>query len=279
MLFFDPVMSADSSISCASCHRPELAFSDHLAFSPGVAQRPGTRNSPSLANVAYHPYYTREGGVPTLEMQALIPIQEHNEFDFNVLLIAERLQADSTYYQMALDAYDRAPDPYVITRSLACFQRSLLSGNSDYDQYQRGEKNLSPMALIGMELFFSERTQCSSCHSGFNFTNYAFTNNGLYQTYEDTGRFRLTGEESDKAVFKVPSLRNVELTAPYMHDGSLANLEEVVAHYNSGGKDHVNKNPLIEPLSMSEEEKKALVSFLKSLTDYSFIENPIFKQQ
>lgn len=276
-LFFDPIMSADMTISCASCHQPGLAFSDDQAFSPGVAQRPGTRNSPSLANVAYHPYYTREGSVPTLEMQVLVPIQEHNEFDFNILLIAERLRADSTYYQMALDAYQREPDPYVITRSLACFERSLLSGNSAYDQYTRGDSQLSATVLRGKALFFSERTQCSSCHGGFNFTNYAFANNGLYTDYPDPGRFRFTGEEADRATFKVPSLRNVDLTAPYMHDGSLTSLEAVVDHYNSGGKDHPNKSPLLQPLLLSEQEKQDLVAFLQSLTDPLFTENPIFK--
>lgn len=278
-LFFDPIMSADVSISCASCHQPELAFSDDRAFSPGVAQRPGTRNSPSLANVAYHPYYTREGSVPTLEMQVLVPIQEHNEFDFNILLIAERLRADSTYFQMALDAYGREPDPYVITRALACFERSLISGNSAYDQHQRGEKNLSPSGLRGQELFFSERTQCSSCHGGFNFTNYAFANNGLYTDYPDPGRFRFTGEEEDRAKFKTSSLRNVDLTAPYMHDGSLPTLEAVVDHYSSGGKDHPNKSPLLQPLLLSEQEKEDLVAFLQSLSDPLFIENPIFKNK
>lgn len=278
-LFFDPIMSVDSSISCASCHRPDLAFSDNQAFSPGVSQRPGTRNVPSLTNLAYHPYYTREGGVPTLEQQVLVPIQEHNEFDFNILLIAKRLLADSAYTQMAQAAYERAPDPYVITRALACFERTLLSGNSDYDQYQQGRKNLSPAALRGEALFFSERAQCSQCHSGFDFTNYSFANNGLYEAYEDTGRFRLTGEESDRAVFKVPSLRNVELTAPYMHNGALPTLAAVVAHYNTGGKAHPNKSNLIQPLLLSEQEQDDLVLFLQSLTDFSFTENPLFQAE
>lgn len=277
-LFFDPILSVDASISCASCHQPDLAFSDHQAFSKGVEQRLGNRNSPSLANLAYHPYFTREGGVPTLEMQILVPIQEHNEFDFNILLIAERMRQDSTYVQMAWDAYEREPDPYVITRSLACFERSLLSGNSSYDQHERGESNLPPDALRGKALFFSERTQCSSCHSGFNFTDYRFANNGLYSQYPDEGRFRLTGNEQDMAVFKVPSLRNVELTAPYMHDGSLATLADVVAHYNSGGEDHPNKSPLLQPLFLSAQEQNDLVTFLAHLTDHSFVENPIFQQ-
>lgn len=278
-LFFDPVMSVDSSISCASCHQPTLAFSDDKPFSPGVAGRPGTRNAPSLANVAYHPYFTREGGVPTLEMQVLVPIQEHNEFDFNIVLLAERLSLDSSYVSMAQEAYGRDPDPFVITRALACFERSLLSGNSAYDQFRfQNQANALPASeQRGMQLFFSARTNCSTCHEGFNFSNYAFENNGLYEQYSDPGRFRLTGDSSDLARFKVPGLRNIALTAPYMHDGSLNSLEAVIAHYQSGGKNHPHKSPLIRPLNLTTAEQADLLAFLKSLTDETFIHNPLFQ--
>ncbi|HMQ50109.1 MAG TPA: cytochrome c peroxidase [Saprospiraceae bacterium] len=277
-LFFDPVMSSDSSISCASCHRPELAFSDNQAISPGVAQRPGNRNVPSLANVAYHPYFTREGGVPTLEMQVLVPIQEHHEFDFNIILLAQRLVNDSMYVAMAQKAYQRAPDPFVITRALACFERSLLSGNSPYDQFtfQGKKKALSAAQKRGMKLFYSKKTNCSTCHSGFNFTNYAFENNGLYTSYRDEGRFRLTRNPADSALFKIPSLRNVAITAPYMHDGSLHSLRAVIEHYESGGKSHPQKSSAIQPLELTEREKNDLLAFLESLTDESFIQNPLF---
>lgn len=278
-LFFDPFLSRDSSLSCASCHLPQYAFSDTVAFSPGVDNAPGVRNAPSLANVAYHPYFTREGGVPTLEMQILVPIQEHNEFDFNILLIAERLQYDSVYQKLSWEAYDRAPDHFVITRAIACFERSLLSGNSRYDQYYFQKKNnaLSPAERRGMDLFFSGKTNCSDCHNGFNFTNYAFENNGLYEEYADPGRFRLTGLEEDRARFKVPSLRNAALTAPYMHDGSVPTLEAVVEHYNSGGAGHPHKNALVRPLDLSEQERSDLVAFLRSLTDESFVQNDNFR--
>jgi len=278
-LFFDPILSADSSISCNSCHHPQLAFSDNRAFSEGIQKRLGTRNSPTLANVAYHPYFTREGGVPTLEMQILVPIQEHDEFDFNILLIAERLQQNAEYVAMAQIAYNREPDAFVITRSLACFERSLLSGNSQYDQFLQYDKTdaLTDLEKRGMELFFSSRTNCSECHSGFNFTNYAFENNGLYEDYEDEGRFRLTSNEADRALFKVPSLRNIALTAPYMHDGSLQTLEEVIEHYQSGGENHPHKNDLLKPLDLTETEQVAIVAFLHSLTDESFVQNPLFK--
>ena len=279
-LFYDPIMSVDSSISCAHCHQTDLAFSDGLAVSKGVEDRLGTRNAPSLANVAYHPYFTREGGVPTLEGQILVPIQEHNEFDFNIVLLTERLASDSTYVKMAKAAYDRLPDPFVITRSIACFERSLLSGYSRYDQYvQYGHTEvLSEQELSGMALFFSEKTNCSHCHNGFDFTNYAFENNGLYEEYPDVGRFRLTGEESDLAIFKVPSLRNVTLTAPYMHDGSLGDLAAVIDHYDQGGANHPNKNAILKPLQLTTNEKAALVAFLESLSDETFVNNSLFKE-
>ncbi|UTW64628.1 c-type cytochrome [bacterium SCSIO 12741] len=277
-LFYDPVLSRDSSISCGSCHHAGHAFSDTVALSPGVESAPGVRNAPTLTNVAYHPYFTRDGGVKTLETQILVPIQEHNEFDFNIVLIAERLYRDSTYQRMSKLAYNRNPDPYVISRAIACFERTLVSGNSRYDQFLLSGNSslLSRSERRGMELFFSERTQCSSCHSGFNFTSYEITNNGLYLHYADSGRKRLTNLESDRATFKVPTLRNVALTAPYMHDGSMPDLESVVAHYSAGGKNHPNRHPLIRPLDLSPKEQQDLVSFLRTLTDEEFVNNPHF---
>ena len=279
-LFFDPVLSADSSISCASCHAPQLAFSDDKAVSLGVENRPGRRNSPTLANVAYHPYFTREGGVPTLEMQVLVPLQEHDEFDFNIVAAAERLQQIPEYAEMSQTAYARAPDAFVITRALACFERSLLSGDSPYDRYfyQNKYNALTAAQERGMTLFFSEKTGCADCHGGFNFTDYSFKNNGLYAEYADAGKFRLTGEEADKGVFKVPTLRNIALTAPYMHDGSLRTLDEVIEHYNAGGKTHPNRAESIRPLDLTAAEKEDLLAFLRSLTDLTFINNPLFSQ-
>lgn len=280
-LFFDPAMSLDSSVSCASCHIPGMSFTDGLPQSIGIEGRIGKRNSPSLANVAYHPYYTREGGVPSLEMHVLVPLQEHDEFDFNIVLLSERLNRDNQYISMAQKAYGRSPDPFVITRALAVFERSLISGNSPYDRYLLDDdpEQMSPAALRGMVLFFSSRTQCGQCHNGFNFTNYTLENNGLYPEYSDPGRYRLTGLEEDRARFKVPSLRNVSMTGPYMHDGSMSSLTEVVAHYNSGGASHPNKSPLIRELGLSPAEQSDLVAFLESLTDRSFTDNPLFQKK
>lgn len=277
-MFYDPIMSVDSTISCASCHDPDLAFSDGGSVSLGVDDRPGKRNAPTLANVAYHPYYTREGGVPTLEMQVLVPIQEHDEFDFNIVLLAQKLNQDTNYVRMSMEAYGRVPDAFTITRSLACFERSLISGYSRYDHYVSYDDKsaLTQREIRGMNLFFSDRTDCSKCHSGFNFTNYTFENNGLYEEYSDIGRFLLTDEQDDLATFKVPSLRNVSVTQPYMHDGSIETLDDVVEHYDSGGKSHVNKSKFIRPLGLSEQEKADLVAFLTALTDEHFISSADF---
>lgn len=277
-LFFDPILSRDQSISCASCHHPELGFTDGHRFSEGVEGRTGTRNAPSLANIGYHPYYTREGGVPTLEMQILVPIQEHAEFDFNILLIADRMKEDSNYVRASWAAYGRGPDPFVITRAISSFERTIISGDSRYDRFiNGGNEQLSSSERQGRDLFFDDKLSCARCHAGFNFTNYAFENNGLYKEYTDPGRFRLTGEEADRALFKVPSLRNVAITGPYMHDGSLATLREVVEHYNSGGKNHPHKSHLIKPLNLTETEKTDLIAFLGTLTDHSFLTDEKFR--
>lgn len=278
-LFYDSILSVDSSLSCNSCHKQEYAFADNVDKSPGVFNRAGKRNAPTLTNVAYLPHVLFEGGVPTLEMQILVPIQEHNEFNSNIVEIANKLNEDETYVSMSQKAYGRNPDAFVITRSISNFQRELISGNSLFDQfeYQNRTNALNESAKKGYDLFFSSKTNCSECHSGFQFTNFAFENNGLYEEYLDPGRYHLTGDSLDLSKFKVPTLRNVELSAPYMHDGSIANLEEVVNHYNSGGKEHISKSKFIKPLNLTDEEKENLVDFLKSLTDIDFINNPRFR--
>jgi cytochrome c peroxidase len=278
-LFFDPIMSDDGTISCASCHAPEKAFSDDVPLSLGVKGLAGTQNAPSLTNVAYNPYFTRAGGVPTLEMQILVPIQEHNEFGSNIIEIAERMSTDSSYVRMSREAYDREPDAFVITRALACFERSLISGNSRYDHYefQGNESALNSLELEGKELFFSDRAQCSSCHSGFNFTDYSFQNNGLYEQYADSGRFRFTGVDAERDLFKVPSLRNSGYTAPYMHDGSIKTLEEVIEHYSKGMVEHKHRAVQLKPFHFTKREKKSLLAFLKTLDDHSFISDERFQ--
>lgn len=270
-LFFDNALSVDSSLNCASCHSPTEYFMDGLPKSQGIDGQFVDRNSPTLFNVAYHDRFLREGGVPTLEQQVLVPIQEHREFNFNIVPLSERLDADSTYHAMAMEAYGRKLDPYVLVRAIAAYERTLISGNSAYDQffYQGNGKAMTKEALKGYELFNSNRLKCAQCHSGFNFSSYEVVNNGLYAVYQDIGKARLTYDSIDVGKFKVPSLRNVEMTGPYMHDGSMKTLEEIIDHYAAGGQNHPNKSELITGFEISEKEKQQLIAFLRSLTDHS----------
>jgi cytochrome c peroxidase len=278
-LFYDIRLSKNNTISCASCHQQSLAFSDSIAFSFGDNKAIGTRNAPSLANVVYQDKLLREGSLPTLEMQVLVPIQEHNEFNSNILDITNKLNEISEYRQLSQKAFGSELTPFAITRSISAFERILISGQSKYDAFINGKSNLSSLELKGKELFFSERTNCRSCHGTFLFTNQTFENNGLYVFYYDNGRERFTLDTSDNGRFKVPSLRNVALTAPYMHDGSISSLEQVMEHYSTGGKSHPNKSQLIKNISLSQDEKAALIAFLHTLTDYNFINNKNFKDE
>ena len=269
-LFFDKILSRDSSISCASCHKPEYAFTDGLKKAVGIKNRPVTRNTPTLTNIVYNKNFLRDGVNPSLEAQVLVPIHEKNEFDFHILLVAERLKKKPEYLDLFEKAYGEIPTPKLITKAIACYERTLISGNSRYDQYVYQNKNhvLSSSEKKGMDLF--NKLYCVSCHSGFNFSNGEIVNNGLYEKYEDLGKMRVSLNEIDNGCFKVPTLRNIALTAPYMHDGSLQTLEEVIDHYMKGGNEHPNKHPFIKPFMLSKSDRKNLVSFLRSLTDSSF---------
>lgn len=279
-LFFDKRLSRDSTIACASCHFQQHAFADFNQLSIGIENRKGFRNSPTLVNLGYHPYFFFDGGVPTLELQILAPIEDVNEMDFSVPGVVERLKDDAEIQQLSQLAYGRSFDPFVLTRSIAAFERTMISGNSRFDQYYyQGKTNaLNDSEKRGMDLFFSNKTNCSNCHAGFNFTNYEFANIGLYETYTDSGRTRITLSTADRGKFKTPTLRNIAVTAPYMHDGNINTLEEVIAHFNSGGKNHPSKDVLIKPLNLTTTEKTDLVNFLKTLTDDEFLNNMEFKE-
>jgi cytochrome c peroxidase len=277
-LFFDKRLSKDSSVSCSSCHFQENAFADFKAKSIGINNAVGLRNAPSLGNVGYHPYFFRDGGATTLETQILAPIEDVNEMGFSVPEAVKRLRQIKKYNDLAELAYNRPFDAFVLTRAIAAFERTLISGNSRYDQFMNGNFNaINDSEKRGKDLFFSNKTNCSECHSGIDFTNYSFENVGLYETYADTGRERITLLSADKGKFKVPSLRNAEVTAPYMHDGSMMTLEEVLEHFISGGKNHVNKSEKIKPLNLTTQEKTDLINFMKSLTDTEFINNIDYK--
>lgn len=271
-LFFDPVLSIDSSISCASCHKPALAFADELPVSPGVGGRLATRNAPSLVNLAYRPNMLRDGGVPTIEMQVLVPVQEHAEMDFNLLDIAARLRRDSAYTHMSRHAYMRAPDPYVVTRALSAYERTLISGDSEWDHFQQSPKKagMSGKNKEGWRVF--QKKGCINCHSGIFLTDNSRRNNGLKLQYADSGYARISEMPEDVGKFLVPGLRNLRHTAPYMHDGSLSNLESVVEHYAKGGSGHRNQDALIQPFTLSAKEKSALLHFLEyGLEDLDFL--------
>ena len=278
--FYEKRFSADTSIACASCHLPELAFSDSVAISKGSYGRLGTRNAPSLGNVAWQPYLMREGGVSTIEKQALAPFGEHNEFDLNIVDALPRIIADTTYQNLSQQAYQRPLEYYVITRALAAFERSFITAGSPFDDYfyRKIPNALSSDAIAGLNLFFSDSLACSKCHSGFDFTNYSFQNNGLYITYADSGRARLTYLPQDRALFKVPSLRNIALTATYMHNGSIKTLNEVIDHYASGGLPHENKSSLLKGFVITDQQKAQLIAFLQTLTDTQFINYAAYRE-
>jgi cytochrome c peroxidase len=268
-LFFDPILSRDSTIACGSCHLPGMKFTDGLAVSNGIDGHHALRNAPTIMNVAYQPNFFWDGGSPTLEQQVLGPIQNPNEMDFNVNLVVARLQNNPTYVSDFKRAYNSNPSVFALTRAIACYERTLFTGRSKFDRYQYdGDTNaLNASEKNGMTLFFNETGDCFHCHVDYNFTDYSFQNNGLYSVYADSGRARITLRASDVGKFKVPSLRNCELTAPYMHDGSMATLEEVVEHYNSGGQPSPTKSNVVRPRNMTAQEKTDLVNFLKALTD------------
>ena len=265
-LFFDTRLSIDNSISCASCHIPALAFTDGKRVSSGVHGRKGKRNSPSLFNVVHQDKFMWDGGVKTLELQALVPLQDTNEMSSMISDLIPELAAIPYYDSIALLISGEHFGPSVLTRALGAFQRSLYREESKFDKWRRGEEEVNEDMEAGYTLFTSE-LNCAKCHTPPTFTNNALENNGLYSDFEDPGRYRITGDSADIGKFKVPSLRNVELTSPYMHDGSVETLEEVVEHYLSGGSSHMNKSQLIEPFTLNDEEKKQLILFLRSLSD------------
>ena len=264
-LFSDPILSLDSSISCSSCHKEEHAMADNLPVSLGIENRLGKRNSPSLWNIGYHPYYMREGGVPSLEMQVLVPVQEHNEMAFNMLLLAKRLNLDSSYQTEFRNAFNDSATPYTITRAIAQFERTLISNDAPLDAYLAGNENaISSEAKSGLALFFG-KANCSHCHSGPLFTNFGFYNNGTETSINDFGRGELTLDSSDFFTYKVPSLRHVKSTAPYMHDGSINSLSDVLNQYNLGGSGHDYTSDEIQELKLNNRELIELEEFLKTL--------------
>lgn len=269
LLFYDPIVSDDSTVSCATCHIPELAFTDGKKLPIGLKGSIGKRNSPTLVNVAYYPYFFSEGKVPDLETQALAPGLHDAEMGTEMKQMIFRLRKNKFYKRKFKDTFgcDTIELKHFVY-AIASYERTLISYNNRYQQnIIEGDKApLTNEEILGKKIFFG-KANCSQCHLGNLFTDFSLQNIGLYERYEDPGLARANNLAIDSGKFKTPTLLNVEYTAPYMHDGSLATLEEVVEFYNSGGRNHPNKNQWIQPLKLSDDEKKSLVAFLKTLTD------------
>ncbi len=271
-LFFDKRLSRNNEISCASCHKPHKAFTDGLAKSRGVNGAVAMRNAPSLFNSSFFRSYMYDGEIKTLEEQVLVPIQDHQEMGSSMKEVLHKLSQDPDYRRLAKSLFNRELDAYVITRAISTYERSLISRNSRFDRYRAGEKGALNADEEAGWLLFSRKLYCTKCHSGPDFTNYTVISNGLYTDYgTDQGRYRINGMEKEKGAFKVPGLRNVALTAPYMHDGSIWTLKEVIMHYARGGESFPNKSDIIKPFRVNELEISQLESFLRTLTDASLV--------
>lgn len=277
-LFYDTRLSSDNTIACSSCHLQKFAFSDGgKALSAGVEGRLGTRNAPSLGNIGYRTSLFWEGGSPRLELQTIGPITSHLEMNMEPKQLVAKLKKIKEYPVLFKKNFDDGISMLNITKAISAFERTMISSNSAWDSYRLGNKTaLSESAKRGLALFNTEKADCFHCHTGHNFTTEEVRNNGLYTVYEDIGLAKITDKDEDVGKFKVPSLRNAELTAPYMHDGSLKTLREVIEHYNSGGQPSLNSDPLIRPLGLSEADINDLIAFLKSLTDKTFTANPAY---
>jgi cytochrome c peroxidase len=279
-LFHERRISKDFRVSCATCHNQPVAFTDARRKSVGFGGDSTFRNALSLANVAYNPLYLWDGGVRSLEVQALGPIVNANEMNMRPDSVEARLRQIPKYAALFRNAWgDDAITIDRVTKSIAAFERTFISANSAFDRWQRGDLSaLNASAQRGVELFFGEKGDCWHCHGQFNLTTFGFHNNAIDSvSTRDEGRYRVTNAASDIGKFKTPTLRNVALTAPYMHDGRFQTLNQVLRHYNSGGLPHPNKDPLMRPLGLSEQEIQDIIAFLNALSDPEFISNPAFQ--
>jgi len=252
-LFFDKALSRDYSVACATCHDPKLAFTDGRPVAFGIHQRSGTRNVPTLVNRAYGKSFFLDGRAATLEQQSIEPILNPREMDLTLAEIKARTGLE----------------PTEVSRALASFVRTILSGNSPYDHFINGDtRALSAQARLGLNIFRG-KGRCITCHIGPNLTDESFHNTGiawLGTQLRDPGRFSVSSNPEDRGAFKTPTLREVARTTPYMHDGSLTTLEDVIGYYDKGGNPNLGLDPDLRPLDLTAEEKRALVEFLRSLS-------------
>jgi cytochrome c peroxidase len=286
-LFYDPILSGDSTLSCAHCHRQEHAFSDPRPFSVGITGAVGTRNSMGLFNLMWHPRFFWDGRSPNIRDQVVHPIEDPTEMNTTMEDVLLKINRSPFYREHIYKAFGQKKltrDLY--TKAMEQFLFSMISFESEYDKFFRGDPNqFSDAAFRGFQIFFTEPhdggADCFHCHGNIQFADFTMSNNGLDVTHKDKGFGGVTGNAFDNGKFKVVSLRNIELTAPYMHDGRFRTLKEVVDFYSEGV--HAN-SPNIDPkmdeipkgLFLSEQAKADLVAFLQSLTDHEFVKNPAF---
>lgn len=274
-LFFDKRLSKDNAVSCASCHITSLAFTDRKAKSRGFHGRISMRNAPTLLNVGFQHTLMFDGEIPSLEMQTVVPIKDSSEMASEMKILIPKLRAITKYQEAAKRIFDRNFDAYVLTRALASFQRTLVSYQTPWDDFNAGDKSALNKIERGGWKLFSQKLYCTKCHAPPHFTNFETENNGLYESYkniEDKGRYRINGDSLEIGSFKVPTLRNIAITGPYMHDGSINTLDEIIDHYKKGGNGHKNQHPIIRSFALTAKEKKALIAFLKTLSDPQIID-------
>ena len=264
-LYFDPRLSRDNTISCASCHDPKKGFSNGETFATGVRNQVGGRNSPTVINTAFQRFQFWDGRAGTLEEQALGPIQNPIEMDMTLEEVVKRLNGIPGYRQQFQDVFGTDVNSEGIAKAIAAYERTVLSGNAPYDQFQAGDKSaLSESAQRGMKLFFG-RANCSACHAGPNFTDNGFHNIGIGMDAKepDPGRVAISKLGGDTGAFKTPTLREIARSGPYMHDGSLKTLSDVVAHYNRGGIANPWLDEEMFEMKLTELEQADLVKFLE----------------
>lgn len=274
-LFYDPILSKDNTISCASCHLQATGFThvDH-ELSHGIEGKIGTRNSLTLQNLAWNKHFMWDGGVNHLDVQALAPITSEIEMNETLENVVNKLQKSEKYTGLFEKAFGTKKITGQFTlKAISQFLVSLTTTNSKYDKVKRNEETFTEMEQKGYALF---QNHCTSCHTEPLLTNNEFRNNGLLidSDLKDFGRMKITQNSKDSLLFKVPTLRNIEFTYPYMHDGRFKTLTEVVKHYNSGiNKSKTLSKELQQPMNLSDNKRTELVAFLKTLTDKTFLFN------
>lgn len=276
-LFNEKLLSKDSSISCASCHKPSFAFADTLAFSRGINGKPTNRNTPSVLNMKNRPYYFWDGRSSSLEEQALKPIQNPDEMGLPVEEAIERLNKSDPYKLLFKKIFNQLPDEKNLAAAFAAYENTLETVDSRFDDWSNNMGKLSASEERGRKLFIGSKAKCFDCHFQEDFTDDDFKNIGLFNGKElnDSGRYNITKQQTDLGKFKTPGLRNIGVTAPYMHNGMFKTLDEVVDYYNDPAKfidNSINTDPSLKgKLGLTDKEKKDLVAFLKTLTDKAFI--------